>query len=170
MATSINAERRLLNEQEMAAVSGSHYPALATQSAEELLAMARRLREHRDRVRGIIHGNRRTRRGKAEARSASAPDDATALRKKQIFAAALKRVNARLDRLQGEARRARHATQLRAALDRRRAARMHHPEAGASGAEGMRAKPSRRATVAIDPREVGRVSQAVKQAQARRDS
>ncbi len=167
MATNIAAERRLLGD-DFAIVAPSHYPALAGLGAEETLALARQLREHRDRLRDMAHANRRARRGKADPR-AKAPSDAALMRRKQVFAAALKRVNARLDILHGQARRAWHAAALREALALRRAARTHHPAAGDAAALGMHAKPSRKRIVRTDPREIGRVSQFVKAAQAKRD-
>ena len=167
MANSITAEQHLLGA-DFAAVAPSHYPALADLPAEEVLALARTLREHRDRLRGMVHANRRARRGKGEAR-ASAGNDAALARRKQVFAAALKRVNHRLDILHGEARRAWHAAALREVLDRKRAAAAPHPGADAPAGGGMHAKPSRKRTVRTDPREIGRVSQFVKAAQAKRD-
>lgn len=167
MATNIATERRILGD-DFAVVAPSHYPALGELPAEDVLALARTLREHRDRLRGMLHANRRARRGKGEAR-ASAGHDAAVARRKQVYAAALKRVNHRLDILHGTARRAWHAVALREALARKRAASPHHPGAGATGGEGMHAKPSRKRLVRTDPREIGRVSAFVKAAQAKRD-
>ena len=93
MATSISAERRLLGD-DFKAIEASHHPALADLPAEEVLALARTLREQRNRLRGMMHANRRARRGKGEAR-ATAGDDAALARRKQVYAAALKRVNHR---------------------------------------------------------------------------
>jgi hypothetical protein len=117
----------------------------------------------------MVHGNRRARRGKGEPRAAAGHDPAL-LRRKQVFAAALKRVNARIDVLHGEARRAYHAAALAEALERKRAARRHHPGAGASAGEGMRAKASGKRRTRMDPRAIGSISQATRTAQARRDA
>lgn len=167
MATNIAAERHLLGD-DFAVVAPSHYPALAALDATEALALARTLREHRNRLRGMAHANRRARRGKAEPRAA-APSDAALARRKQVYAAALKRVNARLDVLHGQARRAWHASALQEALARKNAAKAHHPAGGDTASRGMHAKPSRKRIVRTDPREIGRVSQFVKNAQAKRD-
>ena len=167
MATSIAAERRLLGD-DFALIANSPHPALAALSAEDALALARLLREHRDRLRGMVHSNRRARRGKGEPR-ASAGHDPALLRRKQIFAAALKRVNARLELLHGEARRAYHAAALKEALARKQAARAQHPGAGATPGAGMRAKASGKRRTRMDPRVIGSISQAGKIAQARRD-
>ena len=167
MATSIAAERRLLGD-DFATVAPSHYPALSDLPAEAVLDLARTLREQRNRLRGMVHANRRARRGKGEARAA-AGNDAALARRKQVYAAALKRVNHRLDALHGQARRAWHAAALREVLDRKRAAAAPHPAAGDTAGMGMHAKPSRKRTMRTDPREIGRVSQFVRNAQAKRD-
>lgn len=167
MATSIAAERRLLGD-DFALVANSHHPALGALSAADAVALARLLRDQRDRLRGMVHANRRARRGKGEARAA-AGHDAALLRRKQAFAAALKRVNARIERLHGEARRACHAAALADALARKRAARSHHPGGGDTASAGMRAKASGKRRTVKDPRAIGSISQAGKNAQARRD-
>ncbi len=167
MATSIAAEHRLLGD-DFALIATSHHPALGGLGLEDAVALARLLREHRDRLRGMVHANRRARRGKGEAR-ASAGHDPALLRRKQVFAAALKRVNARIEALHGEARRAYHAAALAEALARKRAARPHHPGGGDSASGGMRAKASGARRTRIDPRTIGSISQAGKAAQARRD-
>jgi hypothetical protein len=170
MATSIAAERRLLGD-DFALVANSHHPALGALSAEDALALARLLREQRDRLRGMVHSNRRARRGKAEPRAAGAAagHDPALLRRKQVFAAALKRVNARIELLHGEARRAYHAAALAEALERKRAARSHHPGGGETAGQGMRAKSSGKRRTRMDPRTIGSISQAGRNAQARRD-
>jgi hypothetical protein len=45
-----------------------------------------------------------------------------------------------------------------------------HPSAGRTASTGMRSAPSTRPTVVMDPREIGRVSQATKVAEAKRDN
>ncbi len=167
MAASIAAERRLLGD-DFPIVERSHYPALAALPAEEVLDLARNLRERRNRLREMAHANRRARRGKSDPRPAAGHDDAIA-RRKQVFAAALKRVNHRLDILHGEARRAWHAAALREVLARKHAAAAPHPGASDTAGAGMHAKPSRKRIVRTDPREIGRVSQFVRNAQAKRD-
>lgn len=167
MANSIADERRLLGD-DFATVAPSHYPALSDLPAEEALALARTLREQRDRLRGMVHANRRARRGKGEPR-ATAGNDAALARRKQVYAAALKRVNHRLDVLHGQARRAWHAAALREVLERKRAMAATHPGAGDAAGAGMHAKPSRKRMMRTDPREIGRVSQFVRNAQAKRD-
>lgn len=172
MGVGIAAERRLLSEEEYGWVARSHYPGLRDLGHEDLLGLARWLRERRSRARDIVRGRRRVRRGKAEPRGAAqeAPSERGLAAKKQVFARALRRVNARIERLQAEARRARATANLRGALERRRNAPVHHPGPGRTAGEGMRPVENQEDTVGVDPREVGRVSQAVRDAQARRDA
>jgi hypothetical protein len=164
-------ERRVLTHAEFEAVSGTHHPAVCDLTREDLVGLARRIRGYRDRARDVTHERRREKRGKAEPRGASpAPAEDGLTRKGSVFASALKRVNlqiARHDRLQ---RRSSQGEIARRALEMKRAAAVrHHPGGGRTAGRGMRSLPNRGDTVRVDPREIGRVSQAVRSAQARRD-
>lgn len=172
MGVEIAAERKLLTEDEYGPVARSHHPAVRELGRDELVALARWLRERRARARDIVRGRRRVRRGKAEPRGAAAepPSERGLSAKKQVFARALRRVNGRIERLRAEEKRARAAANLREALERKRAAPVHHPGPGRTADEGMRPKDSGEPTVRMDPREIGRVSQFVRDAQARRDA
>jgi len=102
MSTSIADERRLLAGSEYDGVAKSHYPALHGVPREELVTLARWLREQRAKHRGAIEHRRRVRRGKTEPRNTAAEtaSERGLAAKKQVFARALKRVNARLHHLQ----------------------------------------------------------------------
>jgi hypothetical protein len=78
---------------------------------------------------------------------------------------ALKRVTAALRKLN----RPTMAQVLRKALDAKQAAVPQHPSPGRTASKGMQAKDSKQRSVRMDPREVGRASQATKVAQAKRD-
>lgn len=171
MGVEIAAERRLLSQDEHDFVARSHYPALGDLPREELVPLARWLRERRARARDIVRGRRRVRSGKAEPRAAAAepPSERGLSAKKQVFARALRRVNGRIERLRAEDRRARNTQRLREALERKQTAPVHHPEPGRTPGEGMRPIDNDSRMTAVDPREVGSVSQAVRDAQARRD-
>lgn len=95
MATTRANETKLLNEAERALVTPSHYPELAALPPGEVVTLAKRLREQHDRLRGGVRDARRAKRGKGEAQSGL--NDEHAARKKQIFAAALKRVAKRIE-------------------------------------------------------------------------
>jgi hypothetical protein len=156
---------------EFEAVAQTHYPEIRGLPKEELVGVARRLRGYRDKARDITRHRRRERRGKAEPRGANpAPGEVGTSRKKQVFAAALKRANREIGRIEAAERRPSQGEIARRALEMRRASRVRpHPGAGRTGSGGMRSAPNPGDTVRVDPREVGHVSQAVKAAQARRD-
>ena len=161
----------MLTEAEFEAVEGTHHPAICGLPKVELIGIARRVREYRDKARDITRHRRRERRGKAEPRGTTpAPSEAGTSMKKQIFASALKRVNREIGRVEQAERRQVALANNRRALEMKRAGQVrHHPGAGRTASRGMRSVPNRGDTVQVDPREVGRVSQAVKVAQARHD-
>ena len=171
MSLTIASERRMLTEAEFGAVLRSHYPEVCGLPKEELVGVARRVREYRDKARDITRHRRRERRGKAEPRGANpAPSEAGTSMTKQIFTSALKRVHREIKRVEEDERRPTLVESARRALELKRANRVrHHPSAGRTASRGMRSLPNQGDTVRADPREVGRVLQAVKAAQARRD-
>lgn len=172
MSVAIRDERRLLTEAEFETVQPTHYPDICRLSRDELVALAGRLRDYRNKARDIARQQRREMRGKAAARGARpAADNTGTARKQTIFSGALKRVSRELKRFEkAEARESQGDIALRA-FELKRANRVrHHPGAGRGEGAGMRATPNRDRTVTPDPREVGRVSQFVKSGQARRDS
>lgn len=164
------SDDRLLTMSERELVDMTHAPAIDGLSDIELQAIAKRLRAVRDRAQRIARQQQREIRGKAEPRGATAArDNAGSVGKSEVLAEALKRVSA--------ARRLRRApTQAQIArklMAQKRAnaigAGGQHPDPGRTASGGMKAKTSSRPAVKMDPREVGRVSQAVKSAQAKRD-
>jgi hypothetical protein len=171
MGVEIAAERRLLSQEEYEPVARSHYPAVGELARDELVQLARWLRSRRNRARDIVRQRRRLRQGKATPRGATPelPSERGLSAKKQVFARALKRVNSRIELFRAEERRIRNVARLREALERKRNAPVHHPAPGWTAGEGMRPQENPANTVQVDPREVGRVSQFVRDAQARRD-
>ncbi len=170
MGVEFASERRLLGESEYHNVARSHFPQLREVPHEELIDLARWLRSQRNRARDIIHQHRRVRRGKAEVHGTETPSERGMAAKKQVFARALRRVNGRLDHLRGERKRAEAAENLRDAVARKRTRRVHHPRSGRTPDAGMQAIESGKAPDLTRPMEVGRVSQFVRDAQARKDS
>jgi hypothetical protein len=173
MGVGLASEQRLLSENEYAQVKRSHYPELETLDQDQTLTLARWLRGERSRARDIISARRRARRGKAAATSGAGSPEASErgiAAKKQVFARALRRVNGRLERLRAQRRREEMRSNLKAALGRTQRARPHHPDPGRTPRRGMRPIGSGRGTAEVDPAQVGRVSQSVKEAQARRDN
>lgn len=171
MSVPIKTEQRMLTEAEFEVVKRTHYPDICTLSKDELAEAARRVRDYRNKARDVSRQQRREMRGKADARGARPARDNTGTSiKKQIFASALRRVNGEMQRVERAEKRAGQGDLARRALELKRANRVrHHPSAGRTAAGGMESTPNRGPTVETDPREIGRVSQFVKEAQARRD-
>lgn len=182
---------RLLTAAEQELVGLTLHPAIAGLSRHDLQALARRLREARDRARAIASQQRREMRGKAEPRGATpARDDAGTVAKEQVLADALKRVTEQsgrnvdatdADATDTPAQAAEPAVLLAApaadappapepaggppATGRGKKASLPRP----TSKEAV-AKPSKLSTVRFDMRRVGRVTKSVMSAQARRDS
>ena len=94
-----------------------------------------------------------------------------ASKRKQVFAAALKRVNTELGRLHDLAARTANIDAARKALALHRAANfVTYPPARATPDQGMVPKASNRRRKIITGAKIGRVSQATKVAQATRDA
>ena len=83
----------------------------------------------------------------------------------------MKRLNRELSRIKKAESRKVQGEYARRALDLKRRNRVrHHPSSGRSANRSMTVIENPNPTVTMDPREIGRVSQAIKVAQARRDS
>lgn len=171
MGAPFAAERRLLAEDEIGQVMRSHYPELASLGREDLLALARWLRSQHGRMRNTLRERRRIHRGKADPRgnATASAGERSMSEKKQVFARGLKRVNARIGQLLAERKRAEAATAWREAVARRERATVHHPGAGPTSNNGMRALPSTRRRGIVSGARIGSVSQAGRDAQASRD-
>jgi hypothetical protein len=165
-------ERSLLSHEEYETIRLTHHPAIYDIEAAELEAMRPRLRKMRDKERTLSRQKRREGRGKGEARGASFPGTAEhASQRKQVFAAALKRVNNEFRRLHDLAARTAHVEAARKALALHRAANFTtYPAAGATANEGMVPKVSIRRRKFITGAKIGRVSQSTRVAQAVRDA
>jgi hypothetical protein len=170
------SQERLLRLSERELVEMTVPPAITGLSRDALRALAGRLREARDRARGIARQQQREMRGKAPPRgSQPARDSLGTEAKAEVLVAALKRVTQALRPPAAPTKGApgkRAPTQAelsRKALDMKNAGHAdHHPDAGQTASTGMQPKVNTKPTVQVDPREIGRVSQAVKAAQARR--
>src|SRR6201998_29540 len=172
MSIPCKCERSLLSHEEYETIRLTHHPAIYDIEAAELEAMRPRLRKMRDKERTLGRQKLREGRGKAEARGASFPGAAEhASERKQVFAAALKRVNNELRRLHNLAARTAHVEAARKALALHRAANfMTYPPTGATTNEGMVPKASPRRRKIMTGAKSGRVSQSTRVAQAVRDA
>jgi hypothetical protein len=167
MIEAADPEDRLLSMAERQIVRQTRPPGIFNRSKPELHALAKRLRQARDRARGIGRQQKREIRGKADPKGTTPARDNTGTEAKaQVLVEALARVAAALRKLDTptQAEVLRKATAMKRAKPAPR-----HPSGGPTASTGMRPKASRRPTVKADPREIGRVSQAVKVAQAKRD-
>ncbi|HEX5958137.1 MAG TPA: hypothetical protein VFY92_05705, partial [Hyphomicrobiaceae bacterium] len=153
-------------------VGVTHHPAIYELSLDELQALKVRLREQRNKARGLARQKQRELRGKAEPRGKSFPGTAEQpSQRKQIFAAALKRINKELDRLHKLEARTAHVEAARAALAQHRAAKfVHHPPTGPTPHEGMQLRASTRRRTKVPGSKIGSISQATRIFQAIRDA
>jgi hypothetical protein len=165
-------ERSILSFDEHEIILRSHHPGIYDASLADLKALHQRLREMRDKERTLARANRRALRGKGAQRGASFPGTAEhPLQRKQVFAAALKRVGKEIGRMHKLEARTAHIEAARRALALRRAAQFPlRPAAGDTASEGMRPLPSQRRRTRVPPAKIGSVSQATKNAQAARDA
>ena len=172
MSAPCKFERSLLSHDEYEAVRVTHHPTIYDLDNAQLREVNLRLREMRDKERTLARQKRREMRGKADPRGGSFPGTAERpLQRKQVFVSALKRVNKEIKRLRGLEARTAHVEAARRALQLRRAAKFtHHPAPGDTANEGMRPLPSRRRRTTVSRAKIGRISQAGKVAQARRDA
>jgi hypothetical protein len=172
MSTGAAGERRFLSQDELGVVGTTHFPQLAELDVGQLRDTRARLRDLRDKARTVAVHKRREARGKGPARAAGASGNAEhAARRKQIFSQALKRTNHQLERVEHAQARARTAGGYQRALALlRREGAVERPGAGRHAHPGARSNPSLRRAMTVDPAMVGRVSQAGKRAQARRDA
>lgn len=170
MSLTFATERRLLSEEELNPIRRSHFPLLEELPREDLQQLARWLRARRNRARDLMSDHRRARRGKSAAAAPIPDGDRGLAARKQVFAGGLKRVNARLDALLATEKRARNTERLRAGLARRQAQAPHRPEAGLGTHGGTRPKRGRQLRPTIHGARIGSVSQAGRNAQARRDA
>ena len=123
VSMSCKRERSLLSHEEHETVRGTHHPAIYEHDGEGLQALRVRLRQLRDKERTLARQKQREVRGKAESRGGSFPGTADLpLHRKQIFAAALKRVNKEWGRVHKLKARTAHVEAAWRALALRRAA------------------------------------------------
>lgn len=172
MSMSCKRERSLLSHEEHETVRVTHHPAIYEHDVEGLQELRVRLRQLRAKERTLARQKQREVRGKTESRGGSFPGTADLpLRRKQIFAAALKRVNKEWGRIHKLEARTAHVEAARRALALRRAAQfVPYPPAGDTAHQGMHPIPSRRRRMTKSRDKIGSISQRTKVAQAVRDS
>ena len=172
MSVPCKFERSLLSHEEYETIRLTHHPAIYSAEADALADLRSRLRKMHDKERTLSRQKRREVRGKGGPRGANFPGTAERpSQRKQIFAAALKRLNRELRRLHNLSARTSHVDAARKALALRRAANfVPYPPAGLTASEGMAPRLSTRRKKIVTGARIGRVSQATKVAQAIRDA
>ncbi len=164
-------ERSLLSHDEHETVRVTHHPAIYEHDVEGLQALRARLRQLRDKERTLARQKQREVRGKAESRGRSFPGVANLpLHRKQIFSAALKRVNKEAGRIHKLEAMTAHVEAARRALALRRSAQFAPYPADNTPHAGMQPLPSRRRRMTVPRDKIGSISQRTKIAQAARDS
>lgn len=117
MSVSSRQEARLLTADEAELVGQTHHPRIQSIGDTDLLDLLRRLRERRDRARGIAQRQRREIRGRAAPSGARpAADDAGSREKAALLAAAVKRANKEHERRRAQAARGSLVANARRAL------------------------------------------------------
>jgi hypothetical protein len=165
-------ERSVLSYDEHGVILRSHHPEIYEAGLDDLKALRQRMRDMRDKEGTLARAKRREARGKGEPRGRSLPGTAEQpLQRKQVFAAALKRVNREIHRLEKLEARTAHIDAARRALAMRRTAQFApRSQAEATPSEGMHPLPNRRRRTRASPARIGSVSQATRNAQAARDA
>ena len=171
MAISCKFERSLMSHEEYGVIQASHHPEIYDLDLPGLEKLRGRLQQMRDKEKTLARQKQREQRGKAEPRGASFPGTAEQpMKRKQVFASALKRLNKEIRRTRILEARAANIDAARRALAMRRAANFSvRPAVGDTANEGMKPRPSRRRTSHVSGKRIGSTSQATKVAQARRD-
>jgi len=171
MSVPCKFEFSVLKHDEQEIIRDTHHPAIAEMNRERLENLRAMLRDLGSKERTLARHRRRQTKGKAEPRGKSFSGTAEhAHQRKQVFVAAIKRVNKELNRLRKFEARKELGEAARRALALRRAQQFSRPQNEPRSHDGMRSLPSRRRHMKIPPSKVGRVSQANKRAQAKRDA
>jgi hypothetical protein len=170
MSMTRKQEERLLTKEENELVARSHQPVLMRLPDEEVANIEKLLRERRDRAQALANKARREMRGKKKATSPPR-DDAGSRLKAAALAGAVQRINKERKRRQVNAAREEMIANARRALEMRQvsADESSHPVSRTAG-KGMKRIQNKRAPRIGSPMEAGRVSQFVKNAQAKRDA
>jgi hypothetical protein len=172
MSVPCKFEKSLLTHDEQGPVLASHHPAIYDATLDDLKTLRQQLRDLRDKERTLSRAKRREQRGKGAPRGASFPGTAERpFQRKQVFVAALKRVSKEIARRENLDARKAHVEAAHHALAMKRAAQFPpRPDGGYTAHEGMRSLPSQRVRYKVPPTKIGSISQATRDAQARRDA
>ena len=171
MSKKSQSESRWLDSSESEIVNATFSPEVEQQSIDQLKALTHRLRQAHARAKDISARQQREILGKADPRGAKrVQDNAGSVEKVRVLFEAIQRVDLELSRRDAgtpsQAELSRHALELKMSSQP-----SERPDPGRSASEGMHPKKRKELfKVGTTRKEVGRVSQAGKVAQARKDS
>lgn len=155
-------------------VNATRAPAIEEKTKEELKALVHRLRQAHSRAHDISARQQREMRGKAEPHGVTpVRENAGTVQKAQALLDAIQRVDNELSkRDEAETGRPSSSEFARKALEMKMSAKSNsHPDGGKTASSGIREKKrTEEFTGGTSKREMGRVSQAGKVSQARKDS
>jgi len=172
MSMSLKREHALLSSDEIGLLRSTHHPDIYELSRKDLIEIRKRLREQRGKAQTLTRQKQREGKGKSDPRGKSFPGGIEQpQRRKQIFSAALKRVNKEIMRLSAFEAKADHVEAAHKALALRRAANFAPaiPSSRTSGT-GMQPQESVRRRRVLPRGKVGSVLKQNKVAQAVRDA
>lgn len=160
MATATAAERRILTALEFDRVAQSYPPALSALKRKDLAALVGWLRRQTAKWRGLER--------RSGVASGAAGGKAAKLKS---FSAALQRAAARLDRIVAEEKKAAMKASMAKALARKKAApAAARPATGRRAGTGPQPIENRKTRPIVKGSKIGSISQATRNAQARRDN
>lgn len=170
MAISRKSERSLLSHGEYEDLAQAHLPALAALDDAALAALQRQVRDLRAKERTLVREIRRGISGRKPPRGSSFPgSEERPSQRKQLFSSALKRINSEVGRRESRAAKLATRTALEQALDRKKRRGRTFPDPGRTAREGMSRINNSKTSPPLERAEIGRASQANKDAQAKRD-
>jgi len=170
MAKTRRLELRVLNADEMELVDASRHPHVMNLSDEDLRSLRGQLRTRRDRARDLANRRRREMRGKAVGSGNLSTQDSGIREKLAALSAAVQRTNQENSRRERFSAREELKRNAEKALEMRRAASRPNRPHSKRARKGMRPIPNQRAEDLVNRMELGRVSQFVKNSQARKDA
>ena len=173
MATASAVERRVLTAAECERVVQSYAPALNALKRKELVTLVGWLRRQSAKWRGQERrgGARRSKAASSKAAAAGPVSRPGQAAKRKAFADALKRATARLDRIVADEKRAAMSKSMAEALARKRGTKAaKHPSGGRRSGKGPQPIENPKRRPIVKGSKIGSISQATRNAQARRDN
>lgn len=172
MPMSAKLERALVSSDELALLSGTHHPEIYELDRKELVAVQSRLRDLRGKARTVTRHKQREEKGKSAPRGKAFPGSSEQpLKRKQLLAAAVKRVNKEIDRRDRFDAKAMHVEAAHKALAQVRAANFASDmPASRTAGSGLQPKASTKRRRIVHRGRVGSILKQNKVGQAIRDA